>query len=118
MGTFDSKALRMTPAHHEIMSSTLKRHDGNLLIHEAQATAADTSARLRIRELEEELIYYRSKLEALVQQRTEKLTRRISILEACNSNLSESHHRIRQMYRALLENSKSQDSTPLVDPLE
>lgn len=118
MGTFDSKALRMPPAHHGIMSSTLKRDDGNLLVHEAQATAADASALLRIRELEDELIYYRNKLEALVQQRTEKLTRRISILEACNSNLSESHHRLRQMYRTLLENGNSQDSTPPVEPLE
>jgi hypothetical protein len=118
MGTFDSKALQMPSAHHGIMSSTLKHDDGNLLVREAQATAADASARLRIKELENELSHYRNKLEVLVQQRTEKLTRRISILEACNSNLSESYHCMRQMYRTLLENSKFQDGALPVEPLE
>jgi hypothetical protein len=73
---------------------------------ETQVALMDGTMFPRIRELEVELTYYRQRLEDLVQQRTEKLSRRISILEACNSNLCESYNQIRQMYLVLLASTQ------------
>lgn len=55
----------------------------------------------QIKTLEKEIGHYRDRLEKMVSQRTEKLRRRISILEACNSSLSDNYHRMHKMYMDL-----------------
>lgn len=55
-----------------------------------------------IRALEAELMHYRLMLEDMVQQRTERLSRRISILECCNSSLGENYHKMHRMYLELM----------------
>lgn len=144
MGTFDSNALLTTPAYRGIKPDTIvaaektqafgrpgdngaihcsRKRDGKNFpgnsTHEAQVTPTDGSVFPRIRELEVELTYYRQKLEDLAQQRTEKLARRISILEACNSNLCESYNHMRQMYLVLLASTQSlEDGTAAAESFE
>lgn len=60
-----------------------------------------------IKALETELKTYRDMLEKMVQQRTERLDRRVSILESCNSSLSESYGKMHQMYLELLIKSQA-----------
>ncbi len=60
-----------------------------------------------IRALEAELRHYRLMLEKMVQQRTEKLDRRISILESCNRTLCENYHKIQRQHLNLLNNFQS-----------
>ncbi len=55
----------------------------------------------QIKALEKEIGRYRDRLEKMVSQRTEKLRRRISILEACNTSLSANYHHMRKMYSEL-----------------
>lgn len=55
-----------------------------------------------IKSLEAELVHYRHMMEKMVRQRTERLDRRVAILESCNSSLSENYGRMRQMYLELL----------------
>ena len=101
MGTFDSSALLTTPAYRGIKPVAIVATE--------KTQPSGDPVFPRIRELEVELAYYRQKLEDLVQQRTEKLARRISILEACNSNLCESYHHMRQMYLVLLSNTQPRE---------
>jgi DNA-binding NarL/FixJ family response regulator len=51
-----------------------------------------------VKVLEDELLLYRGVLDKLVQQRTERLNRRVSILESCNAHLGESNYKLRQRY--------------------
>ncbi|HCI13797.1 MAG TPA: hypothetical protein DFK12_07510 [Gallionellaceae bacterium] len=60
--------------------------------------------------LESELMQYRHMFEKTVRQSTEQLNRRIDILEACNSRLSESFTKVRKMYCDLLASVQAQES--------
>lgn len=75
-----------------------------------EAAQMDGMAASRIKELEMELMYYRGRIEELASQRTERLNRRISILESCNSNLNENYHKMYQMYIALLVKTQNSDA--------
>lgn len=68
------------------------------------------SANARINELEKELMHYRTMLDKMVQSKTARLERRISILESCNLNLGESYQKMRQMYLELLAHIQSGDT--------
>lgn len=68
------------------------------------------SASARINELEKELMHYRTMLDKMVQSKTARLERRISILESCNLNLGESYQRMRQMYLELLAHIQPSDT--------
>ncbi len=61
-----------------------------------------------VKAIEQEIQHFRSQLEKLVQQRTERLTVRIDILEASNASLSEKYHRMSQKYYAYLANTPIQ----------
>lgn len=55
-----------------------------------------------IKSMEMELMHYREMLDKMVQDRTERLDRRVSILESCNASLGANYHKIHQMYLELL----------------
>lgn len=55
-----------------------------------------------IKSLEAEVTHYRDMLEKMVQQRTERLDRRVAILESCNSTLSDNYGKMHQRYLDLL----------------
>lgn len=62
-----------------------------------------------LKSLEEELKRYRSMMDKMVRQRTERLDRRVAILESCNSSLSENYDRMRQRYLDLLVKAQAQE---------
>jgi hypothetical protein len=64
-----------------------------------------------IKKLEMELLHYRGMLDMLVREKTERLERRVSILEACNSSLSENYHKMYQMYLDLLVKAQACEGT-------
>lgn len=77
---------------------------GNVLISDAfhnnvQMSGSENS---RIKLLERELAQYRYMLDKMVLHRTEMLERRLSIMESCNSALSENYHQMHKMYLGLL----------------
>ena len=76
--------------------------------HVAQMGGAVAS---HIRALEAELMHYRLMLEDMVQQRTESLNRRISILECCNSSLGENYHKMHRMYLELMLKGQAQEKS-------
>jgi two-component system sensor histidine kinase UhpB len=55
-----------------------------------------------LKSLETELKHYRHMMDKLVRQRTERLERRVAILESCNSSLSDNYGRMRELYLELL----------------
>jgi DNA-binding response OmpR family regulator len=55
-----------------------------------------------LKALENELSHYRHMMDKLVRQRTERLERRIALLESCNSSLSNNYARMRKSYLELL----------------
>lgn len=55
-----------------------------------------------LKSLETELSHYRQMMDKLVRQRTERLERRVAVLESCNSNLGGNYARMRKMYLELL----------------
>jgi CheY-like chemotaxis protein len=59
--------------------------------------------------MESELLHYREMLDKMVHQRTERLDRRLSILEACNSTLGENYHLMHQMYLDLLAKAQARE---------
>ncbi|MFA6014907.1 MAG: hypothetical protein WC742_07540 [Gallionellaceae bacterium] len=67
----------------------------------SDATMADS------KKLEAELTHYRNMLDNMVRARTDRLDRRIAILESCNSTLGENYHKMHRMYLDLL--IKTQD---------
>ena len=48
--------------------------------------------------LEAELANYRCMIDKIISEKTEKLNKRLAILESCNSNLSDNYHKMHQMY--------------------
>ncbi len=54
-----------------------------------------------IKSMETELMHYREMLDKMVRDRTERLDRRVSILESCNASLGENYHKMHQMYLEL-----------------
>lgn len=60
-----------------------------------------------IKILEKELAQYRLMLDKMVRQRTERLDRRVALLESCNSSLSDNYERMRAMYLELLAKLQS-----------
>lgn len=79
--------------------------------HNVQMAKMSGVVDMRIRALEEELRHYRLMVDDLVRQRTEKLSRRISILEYCNSSLSENCLKIQQRYLDLMLKSQVQSES-------
>lgn len=59
--------------------------------------------------LEADLMHYRGMLDMLVRERTERLERRVHILESCNSSLGENYHKVYQMYLDLLAKTGAGD---------
>ena len=59
--------------------------------------------------LESEISHYRRRIDEMVQQRTERLDRRVSILESCNSSLSDNYHQMHMMYVDLLIKTQAQE---------
>lgn len=55
-----------------------------------------------LKSLETELSHYRQMMDKLVRQRTERLERRVAVLESCNSSLGGNYARMRKMYFELL----------------
>jgi hypothetical protein len=55
-----------------------------------------------LKSLENELTHYRHMMDKLVRQRTERLERRIALLESCNASLSNNYARMRKSYLELL----------------
>lgn len=55
-----------------------------------------------LKSLENELSHYRHMMDKLVRQRTERLERRVALLESCNSSLSNNYARMRKSYLELL----------------
>lgn len=51
-----------------------------------------------LKSLEAELTNYRCMFDKLVSARTERLNKRLAILESCNSSLSDNYHKMHQMY--------------------
>jgi DNA-binding response OmpR family regulator len=51
-----------------------------------------------LKSLETELAHYRSMFDKMVCERTERLNRRLAILESCNSNMNDNYLRMRQLY--------------------
>lgn len=60
-----------------------------------------------IKAMETELVHYREMLDKMVKERTEKLDRRLSILESCNASLGENYHKMHQMYLELFLKNKA-----------
>jgi hypothetical protein len=69
---------------------------------EGRVVHFDRTDSSRIKALEDQLAHYRGMLDKMVQQRTEILERRLSIMESCNSSLGENYHKMHQMYLDLL----------------
>ncbi len=63
---------------------------------------ADGAVSSRIQSLENELLHYRCMLDRMVMYKTERLHRRLAILESCNKQLGENYHEIHRMYLDLL----------------
>lgn len=64
-----------------------------------------------IKSLESELMQYRHMFETLLRQRTERLDRRVAILESCNETLSVNFEKMHQMYLDLLIKSHAAESS-------
>lgn len=60
-----------------------------------------------IKILEKELAQYRLMLDKMVRERTERLDRRVALLESCNASLSDNYVRMREMYLELLAKIQS-----------
>lgn len=60
-----------------------------------------------IKAMEAELMHYREMLDKMVKDRTERLDRRVSILESCNTSLGENYHKMHQMYLELFLKSQA-----------
>lgn len=71
---------------------------------------SDGIKNLRIQSLEKELLHYRGLFDEMMLQKTEKLNRRLAILESCNSKLGENYHKIHQMYLDLLVKTQSPEA--------
>ena len=69
---------------------------------EGRVVHLDRTDSSRIKALEDQLLHYRGMLDKMVQQRTEILERRLSIMESCNSSLGKNYHKMHQMYLDLL----------------
>lgn len=61
--------------------------------------------------LESELQHYRNMFDILVRDKTQRLERRVSILEACNSSLGDNYHKVYQMYLDLLVKAQACEGT-------
>jgi len=76
---------------------TVKASNWDLLRGEAQAKMCEQLARQEKEKAnEQELCYYRRRLEELVAQRTEQLEKQCSILKAANANLAKELFELRQ----------------------
>lgn len=62
-----------------------------------------------LKTMETELMHYREMLDKMVKERTERLDRRISILESCNASLGENYHKMHQMYLELFLKNRALD---------
>ena len=80
----------------------------------------DQSNAFRLREMESELQQYRYRLEKMVEERTEMLSRRIAILESCNAQLCDSYGQMRMQYFALLDQAQPElsSSVPVSNAVE
>jgi len=72
-----------------------------------QVVYLNGAVRHHIKSLEAELSHYRNMVDEMVRLRTEKLERRLSILESCNSSLTNNYHKMHQMYLDLLLKTQS-----------
>ena len=77
---------------------------------EGRVVHFDRTDSSRIKALEDQLSHYRGMLDKMVQQRTEILERRLSIMESCNSSLGENYHKMHQMYLDLLMMTQSNET--------
>lgn len=83
-----------------------------------QIAQLDGAKSLRIQKLEKELDHYRCMLDKMVHQRTERLDRRLAILESCNSSLGENYHKMHQMYLDLLIKTQTYEADIHLSTLE
>ena len=72
-----------------------------------QVSQIDEASSLRIKALEAELMQYRSMLDNMVLQATERLSRRVAILESCNATLGENYHKMHLQYLDLLNRTQA-----------
>lgn len=63
-----------------------------------------------LKTLETELAHYRTMIDKIVRERTERMDRRVSILESCNSTLGENYHKMHRMYLDLLTKTQALES--------
>jgi biopolymer transport protein ExbB/TolQ len=96
---FDTSNFRLfqkDDAHYE-ERKTVKASNWELLRGEAQAKICEQLAQHeKDKANEQELSYYRRRLEELVAQRTEQLEKQCSILKAANANLAKELCELRQ----------------------
>lgn len=59
--------------------------------------------------LEMELLHHRNMLDKMVLDRTERLSRRLLILESCNTSLGENYHKMHKMYLELFAKNQMVD---------
>jgi len=75
-----------------------------------QVTQLNTVDCARIEVLKEDLMYFRSMLEQMVQQNTEKMDCYASILKSCNSMLGGNYHKMHKKYLDLLNKTQAHEA--------
>ncbi len=89
--------------------TTAKASNWDLLRGEAQAKMCEQLARYEKEKAnEQELCYYRRRMEELVAQRTEQLEKQCNILKAANANLAKELFELRQACSAFRVNQHFQ----------